>query len=100
MRNYALDVQLRELMVQHGHHEGEHQQRRQRPDPAPEGTLVLLGRRCSWTHVGALPLCLTRERLVADAVRLRGVLALTALVVLGVVLVVTLEPDHLRVSLE
>src|SRR5215469_16867175 len=40
------------------------------------------------------------ERLVLDAVRLRGVVSGPSLVVLDVLLVVALEPDHLRVALE
>ena len=50
--NTLLDVQLRELVVQDGHHDGEHQQRRERTDPAPEGPLLLLARRRSWARGG------------------------------------------------
>ena len=34
VRKHALDVQVRELTVQHGHHEGEDQQRRERSRPS------------------------------------------------------------------
>src|SRR3569833_1898488 len=40
------------------------------------------------------------QRLVFDAMRLVGVLALTTLVVLGVFLIVAFEPDHFRIALE
>src|ERR1700752_4205955 len=41
-----------------------------------------------------------RQRLVADAVRLRGILAPAAPEVLDVLLVIAFEPRHLRVALE
>jgi hypothetical protein len=49
MREHALDVQPCQLVVQDESHQRQDQQRRERPDPAPEGAfLALRGGRCRW----------------------------------------------------